>query len=185
MAVEQNLMTLEEFDQLIASEPDRLYELINGSLVEKVPTEEHAEIAGIVAGEVYAYLKAHPQLKARFGVEGRFRPADDHLNDRLPDVFLRFTDDPPVRRGPVIGVPDIAVEIRSPDDSIRSMREKADFYLANGSQMVWLIYPEQRLVEVYQPKLDILILQPGDRIDGGIVLPDFFLAVSTLFSTAD
>ncbi|MEO0562963.1 MAG: Uma2 family endonuclease, partial [Chloroflexota bacterium] len=129
----------------------------------------------------HLYLKQRPDLKARFGVEARFRPSGDHGNDRMPDVFLRFTDAPRVTQGPVVGIPDIAVEIKSPNDSYKSMREKADYYLANGSLMVWLIFPEKHIVEVYQPDVDIQILQPGDVITGGTLLAEFKLAVSDLF----
>ncbi len=174
--------TLKEFEQHIAANPDRLFELVHGELVEKVPTEEHAHIAGIIAGEFHLYLKLHPAINGRFGVEARFRPVGDQTNDRMPDVFLRYTDAPRVKQGPVVGMPDVTVEIKSPDDTYREMRERADYYLNNGCRMVWLIFPDKQLVEVYQPDTDIQILQSGDTIKGGTVIPDFELVVDALFA---
>ena len=183
MSISPKLYTVEEFDAYLAAHPDRLFELINGEIVEKVPTEEHAHIAGIISGEFHLYLKQHPDVKARFGVEARFRPEDDEFNDRMPDVFLRFTDAPRVTQGPVRGLPDVAVEIKSPDDTYRGLREKADFYLENNVKMVWLVLPEKQIVEIYEAGQDIQILQPGDTIAGGDILPDFSLPVNDLFAT--
>ena len=47
--------------------------------------------------------------------------------------------------------------------------------------MVWLIYPEQRMVEVYTPDGDVEILFEGDMIDGGEVLPGFSMPVTEVF----
>ena len=88
MTVEHKLITGEAFDQFLATHPDGLYELIHGEIVEKVPTEEHAKIAGIILGELYLYLKQHPEIKAHLGPEVRYRPEGDLYNDRIPDVAV-------------------------------------------------------------------------------------------------
>ncbi|MGB7337416.1 MAG: Uma2 family endonuclease, partial [Phototrophicaceae bacterium] len=69
---------------------------------------------------------------------------------------------------------------KSPTDSYKLMREKATYYLANGCQMVWLVYPEKAMVEIYHPEADIEILFADDVIRGGSVLPDFELSVRTI-----
>jgi Uma2 family endonuclease len=181
MTVEHKLMTGETFDQFLATHVDGLYELIHGEIVEKVPTEEHAKIAGIILGELYLYLKQHPEIKAHLGPEVRYRPEGDLYNDRLPDVAVRLSDQPPVRRGAVPGMPNLAVEIKSPDDTYMSLRDKAAYDVQHGCNMVWLIYPEKRIVEVYQPGKDIDLLVAGDTLSGGEVLPGFTLAVAVIF----
>jgi len=181
MTVEHKLITGEIFDQFLATHVDGLYELIHGEIVEKVPTEEHAKIAGIILGELYFCLKYHPEIKAHLGPEVRYRPEGDLYNDRLPDVSVRLSDQPPVRRGAVPGMPNLAVEIKSPDDTYMSMRDKAEYYVQHGCTMVWLIYPEKRIVEVYQPDKDIDLLVAGDMLSGREVLPGFMLAVEVVF----
>ena len=136
MTVEHKLMTGEIFDQFLATHRDSLYELIHGEIVEKVPTQEHAKIAGIILGELYLYLKQHPEIKAHFGPEVRYHPEGDLYNDRLPDVSVQLSDQPPVRRGAVPGMPNLAVEITSPDDTYMSMRDKAEYYVQHGCHMV-------------------------------------------------
>ena len=79
-------------------------------------------------------------------------------------------------------MPDLAVEIKSPDDSVRQLREKAAYYLANGARLVWLIYPQQRMIEVYDPDADVEILVEGDLLTGKEVLPDFNLPVAEVFA---
>ena len=181
MTVEHKLMTGELFDQFLSSHVDGLYELIHGEIVEKVPTQEHAKIAGIILGELYLYLKQHPEIKAHLGPEVRYRPEGDLYNDRLPDVSVQLSDQPPVRRGAVPGMPHLAVEIKSPDDTYLSMRDKAGYYVQHGCPMVWLIYPEKRIVEVYQPGKDLDLLVTGDMLSGGEILPGFTLAVEAVF----
>ena len=128
-----------------------------------------------------ALLKQHPEIKAHLGPEVRYRPEDDLYNDRLPDVSVRLSDQPPVRRGAVPGMPHLAVEIKSPDDTYLSMRDNADYYVPHDCPIVWLVYPEKRIVEVYQHGKDIDLLVAGDTLSGGEVLPGFSLAVEVLF----
>jgi hypothetical protein len=61
------------------------------------------------------------------------------------------------------------------------MREKANYYLQKGSRLVWLVYPEKRLVESYQADADIEILTEEDNLHAGAVLPNFKLPVKNLF----
>ena len=61
------------------------------------------------------------------------------------------------------------------------MRDKADYSVQHGCPIVWLVYPEKRIVEVYQPGKDIDLLVTGDTLSGGEVLPGFSLAVEVLF----
>jgi Uma2 family endonuclease len=181
MTVEPKLMTGETFAQFLATHSDGLYELVHGEIVEKVPIQEHAKIAGIILGELYFYLKHHPEIKAHLGPEVRYRPVGDLYNDRIPDVSVQLSDQPPVRRGAVPGMPDLAVEIKSPDDTYMSMRDRATYYVQHGCMIVWLIYPEKRIVEVYQSGNNIDLLVAGDTLSGGEVLPGFNLAVEVLF----
>lgn len=113
-------------------------------------------------------------------------PSDDS-NYLMPDLSFTRTERllPIVEKGAVPQMPDLAIEIKSPDDKVNVLRAKPAYYLANGSRMVWLIFPEQLLVEVYQPDADVVLLVDNetrhDVIDGGDVLPGFKLAVSAVF----
>ncbi|MEZ4679120.1 MAG: Uma2 family endonuclease [Caldilineaceae bacterium] len=77
--------------------------------------------------------------------------------------MIPFTRTTPVviKRGSVPHLPDLAVEIKSPDDSVRKLRESGILSGRTGLVMVWLIYPEQGMVEVYTPDGDVAILLRG------------------------
>lgn len=173
-------VTSEHFEVFLREHPNRLYELIHGEIVEKVVTEERGYIALNIGTEIRNYLKEN--RIGRTSVETSYRPKDDNLNDRLPDVSFRRTDSELVKRGPVLGMPDLAIEIKSPDDSIKQMRESATYYLANGCQMVWIVYPDKAMIEVYQQDSDIQILFEKDTLSGGHVLPDFEMLVTDVFA---
>ncbi|MBN8639919.1 MAG: Uma2 family endonuclease [Anaerolineae bacterium] len=182
MAVERKLYTVEEFEQFLAQPEnhDRLFELIDGEIVEKMPTQEHGAIALNIGSEFRIYLRTHPIGVA--SVETRHALPEDRYNDRIPDVaFNRRNEDPIVRQGAVPKMPDLAVEIKSPGDSYRQMQDTAAYYIAHGSQLVWLVYPEKRLVAIYRADGTDDILTENDTLSGEAVLPGFTLPIKTIF----
>lgn len=116
----------------------------------------------------------------RVAVSVHCRPMDDPYNDRLPDVSFVAGNQPVERTSSVNYLPDLCIEIHTPDDSLKMMLDRAIFYLANGARMVWLIYPQQRIVEVMTAN-DRLLLTENDVIRGGNVLPGFEVPVKQIF----
>ena len=182
MAVQKTYTTVEEYERLIAlpENDDRRFELINGEIVEKVPTEAHGMYAANIVWGLKSYQR---QNGGRVIVEGRYRPEDDVRNDRLPDVSYTRAEhlQPLVSDGAVLHMPDLAVEIQSKNQSAQFMLDKAQYYLDNGAGMVWIVY-RNRTVRVMTPTSNQL-LSIDDTIDGGDVLPGFTLAVRDIFST--
>lgn len=89
----------------------------------------------------------------------------------LEDFGSGFTDAAPlVTKGSVLQMPDLAVEIRSADDTVREIREKAVYDLRSRARLIWLTYPQTRTVEVGTLNLD-----------GGTALPGFTLPLSEIF----
>lgn len=180
MALADQKTNVEAFESFIANHPNRLFELIHGEIVEKVGTEEHGSIALDIGGAIKLYLKRNPIGIA--GVEVRHRTPDDSYNDRLPDVsFRKAKPEDIVKNGAVPTMPDLAVEIKSHTDTYKQMREKAQYYLDNGTSLVWLVYPEKQLLEVYRIDADIDILNTDDTLSGYDVLPNFELATHEIF----
>lgn len=180
MAINKLGISIAEFETFLAEHRNGLYELVQGEIVEKVPTQEHGVIATKISARLLVFMEDN-NIQGHVAVEARFRAKDDVHNDRLPDVSVHLTSAAPVEKGAVEGMPDIAIEIKSPNDTIADMREKAAYYLKNGSRLVWLVYPEKRLVEVYQGSGEIEILTEGDSLEGKTVLPNFSLPVKNLF----
>lgn len=186
----KTLYTIADFDEIRAM-PDnenRLLELIHGEITEKMPSELHGVIALLIGAKLLSFVEAHKL--GYVGVEVSHRPIIGQYNDRMPDVSFRATGQPLVTHGSVPGMPDLAVEIKSPRNSFESLREKAQFYLQNGSRMVWLVHPMQRQIELCVPSKEaratmiVRLLNVEDTLDGGDVLPGFSVKVSELFPPA-
>lgn len=185
MAVKDDskLYTVDEFEEFIGlpENADRLLELINGEIVEKVPTEEHS----LVVGNFYLALClfVEPRDLCRVAFEVRRRMPDDKRNARLPDA--EFTSKgrllPVVKKEAVPQMPDLAIEVKSPSDSLIELREKAIFYLKNGARLVWLALPDKQQIEVHTSDNAVKTLGIDDTLDGGDVLPGFTMAVKDVF----
>jgi Uma2 family endonuclease len=78
--------------------------------------------------------------------------------------------------------PDIAVEVVSPNNTSEEMMEKVNLYLQNGSQLVWVIYPQTKVITVYRQSNIVSLLRENDTLEGEDVLPNFKLEVSKLFA---
>ena len=181
MAIADQKTSIEDFEAFIARHPDKLFELIHGEIVEKMPTPRHGRIAVNISTEIRIYLKSNPI--GWVGAEVRHSHPDDDFNDRIPDVSVHLTDndDPDDDAKAMSTMPALAIEIKSPDDTYARMRAKAIYYLENGSQLVWLVYPEKKLVEVYRSMDDSDILTSDDTLLGYDSLPDFELPVRDIF----
>ena len=77
--------------------------------------------------------------------------------------------------------PDIAIEVRSPDNTHRQLERKARYYLEHGAQRVWVFYPRTRTVRVYRPDAPVETLHADDLLTAEDVLPGFAVLVSDLF----
>ena len=78
-------------------------------------------------------------------------------------------------------IPDLVVEVASPNDTIQSIHDKALMWLYNGVRLVWVGFPDERMVDVYPAGGAVFTLGEGDTLDGGDVLPGFSCAVSDVF----
>jgi Uma2 family endonuclease len=183
MVIRDRLITADEFEQMLAlpENSDRLLELIDGELVEKpMPTQQHGRIVIRLGARLLAFVE--DQRLGHIETEVRYRTAEDDLNTRQPDLsFFAGVDVPAVERGPVMRLPDLAIEVKSPDDTFLKLREKALYYLKHGSRLVWLIFPERQQVEVHTADGPILTLGADHTLDGGEVLPGFSLPVADVF----
>jgi Uma2 family endonuclease len=177
------LMTVDDFDQVmkLPENRERTFELIDGEMVEKMPTQKHGQVQLRLGSKLLIFVDAgdlgHVMTEASYRLPG------DQFNERIPDIsFVAGKDTPVVEQGAAPRMPDLAVEIKSPDDTYKRLREKALYYLAHGVRLVWLVYPEKRVIEVYRPDADLDILTEGDTLDGGDLLPGFTLALRDIFA---
>ncbi|MCY4145388.1 MAG: Uma2 family endonuclease [Chloroflexi bacterium] len=161
---------------------DNEYELIQGEMVKMTaPGFAHGELAGEICYYLRQYAKKHKL--GRVAVESGLRSAFDPALVLRPDVsFTRHARAPqPGDRGLNAVMPDLAVEIASPSDTLSAMREKAALYLRNGARLVWLVILDEERVEAHSSAGEFQSLGISDALTGGDVLPGFRLDLGRLF----
>ena len=89
------------------------------------------------------------------------------------------------RRGFPPLCPDLVVELASPSDDgprgAEALRRKLTAYLANGAQLGWLLFPEQRAVEIWRPGAEPERLEPAAVLEGGDLLPGLRLELEEIW----
>lgn len=166
-------------------EPDNDYEVVNGRIVE-VPFLGIYEIR--VANRLAKSIVLFDPLGelGEVVIEALFVLKNDPMLRRRPDLaFVSLArwpaDSPDDREAAWDVVPDLAVEITCPSDLIDDLMDKIDEYFAAGVRLVWVVYPKQRKIYAYQSPTTVTILEVGEELDGGAVLPGFRLALRDLF----
>jgi Uma2 family endonuclease len=103
----------------------------------------------------------------------------------IPDVSFVSKQRQPSLPARFLIAPDLAIEVFSPGNRERQMNEKVESYLRSGTQRVWVIYPEAKVVEVYQlsPDGGLLFHTFGldASLDGETILPGLTIPVRDLF----
>jgi Uma2 family endonuclease len=178
--VPQKEWTAEEF---FHSPLSKDHELVNGELVETMST---GFIHGVVAQRIGRFIGNFVEennlgevTAAETGFilgEKTYRGADCAF---ISSESLQKHGYP---QGFFPTAPDIAVEVVSPNNTSEEMMEKIDLYLKNGSRMVWVIYPQTRVITVYRQNNIVSLLRENDTLEGEDVLPGFQLPVAKLFA---
>ena len=71
--------------------------------------------------------------------------------------------------------PNFVIELLSPTDILTTTQNKMREYLDNGCRLAWLINPQRKEVEIYQPNQPVNKLTSPQTISGEYVLPEFTL----------
>jgi Uma2 family endonuclease len=161
---------------------NRLCELVDGTLVDKVMGFDESIYAVLLHGALLEYLKTH-DLGKIVGADGMMRIFPGLV--RIPDTaFISWERYPTSkrRRGEIpMVVPDLIVEVLSAGNTTKEMARKLDEYFHAGVRMVWYVNPKQRTLRVYTARDRSVLLREDDVLDGGDVLPGFALSIRDWF----
>ncbi len=178
MAIQPKPRTLEDFIKfaLLPENADREFEFIHGELIEVSPGRtSNSEIRDILAFEVRLFCREHGIPVYTSGEAGAYRVMDDVF---VPDFAYKTTSTSTDYPDPV--PPLWAAEVISPTDKIGDIRNKRALY-REARILLWEIYPEDQVVEVYAPGQPPRTVGIDGVLDGGDVLPGFSVAVKELF----
>lgn len=81
--------------------------------------------------------------------------------------------------------PDFLIELRSSTDRLRVSRNKMTEWVENGAQLAWLIDPENRTIEIYQPGAEPQLLNDPVSVAGRGLLEGFELEMARVWNPLD
>lgn len=165
---------------------DRIYELVDGALVEKQMGWQESLLAMVVARWLGNYLEEHPLgvitgpdgLTRLFGNTVRSADVSFFSWHRLPEGKLPKTPVPDL-------IPDFVIEVISVGNTRSEMVRKRREYFQAGVQLVWMIDPQSRSVAIYSDVESVRVASEFELIDGGIVLPGWTIDLAKLFANLD
>jgi Uma2 family endonuclease len=162
-----------------------LYEVVRGRRVELPPMGVYANhIAFLLTLKLENFARAH--ALGWINIELLFVLDEGENTRRRPDVaFVSYQRWPRSKPIPEVGdwvvVPDLAIEVVSPNDRAEDLFIKIREYFEADVRAVWVIYPRERVVHVFESFTQIRVLLRSDTLEGGTILPGFQLPLSTLF----
>jgi Uma2 family endonuclease len=181
MATQLRTMTV---DDLLAMPEDGMRrELVAGELREMTPVgRPHARTFQRINRSLDAHVLEHGlgEVYAEYGYVLESDPA----TVRAPDLSFVRTErlSESSDEGYFTGVPDLAIEVVSPNDRLSEVRAKVREYLDAGTRMVVIADPQNRDVVVFRPGGAALELTFNDVLDGGDVVPGWKLPVREIFA---
>jgi Uma2 family endonuclease len=166
----------------VMQKTDRLFELVDGTLVEKVMGWLEASLAHRIGRLVGNFAEEH-DLGEGAGADATARLMPGLV--RIPDFSFVTWARLPTRmlpREPIPDlVPDLAVEVLSESNTPGEMKLKLKEYFLAGVTLVWFVDPDRRTIEVFTAPDASTVFTEDQALDGGDVLPRLRLAVRDVF----
>ncbi|USR89886.1 Uma2 family endonuclease [Phormidium yuhuli AB48] len=179
-------VTPEQFMRLAAANRNlRLERNANGELIVMPPTGgESGQRNFSLIGQLAAWVASHPDLGEGFDSSTGFLLPNGAI--RSPDVawvrrrrWQALT--PEQRRGFPPLCPDFVIELRTACDDLAPLQAKMQEYISQGTELGWLINPQQRQVDCYRPGSEMERFDHPLELSGEPVLPGFRLPLSPIW----
>ena len=169
----------------VMARTDRICELVDGILVEKVMNTFESRLASTLIHFIEAFLEDH-DLGVVLAGDGFLKLFPKQV--RAPDVSFICWERLPNEEFPKDAiwsiVPDLAVEIVSKGNSEAEMQRKVREYFEAGSLCVWIVDPQARSARVFKSRQELILVDENGALDAGDVLPGFELSMKSWFTRA-
>lgn len=134
---------------------DEMVELIKGKVFRSAaaaPGRIHQEISGKIFTQLFNFLENHPckVYQAPFDVR---LPVKSKRNEDIdtvvqPDICV-ICDNSKLDDLGCVGAPDLIIEILSPGNNKKELKNKYEVYEESGVREYWIIHPDEQTVMVY------------------------------------
>ena len=177
MGATTTLVTVREFLELPEPEGQRM-ELIGGEVVTMGQGGMPHEVTkSNIIQVLVAWLLQNPIGKV-FS-ETMFQL--DEQNCLIPDVsVLRPGHTYRGGTGSIQGAPHIAIEVVS-SEAAEHLENKIDLYLAHGSKSVWVVFPKQRIIRVFDASGQSRKFEQNQTLEDPSALPCFRVPLAAIF----
>jgi Uma2 family endonuclease len=166
------------------------WEIIHGEAFNMTPAPAtvHQLTAGEIFGQIWSQLKGKrcKVFSAPFDVRLPIgdQKAEEVENVVQPDITV-ICDPGKLDKKGCLGTPDLVIEIVSPSTSRRDKMEKFFLYEQVGVKEYWLVYPDDKLVEVFSLGTDGRYGRPDIYSEKNAiklkVLPDLTVDLNPVF----
>ena len=187
MTVTEKLFTAEDLARLPEPVNGGKLELVAGRVVEMAPPfGDHSLAQANMFGPIDAFIRKH-DLGRAYGEAG-FKLFTHPDTVRAPDLaFLSWSrlGDRRAPRSYFPITPDLAIEVKSSDDTEPEVLGKVAEYLEAGSQRVWVVRPVQRTVAVHYPDGTVRVFREGEVLtsaEAGFEVDGFELPMADVFA---
>ena len=178
-------LTDEQFYQLCRDNRDLKFERnVNGDMVIMSPTGGDTGYKNAAITAQLWNWNQHKKIGVVFDSSTGFKLPNGA--DRSPDAswisLEKWHNLTPKQRQTFLPLsPDFVIELRSPSDNLKSLREKMKEYINNGTKLGWLINRKDQQVEIYRQEDDVEVLDNPQTLSGEDVLPAFVLELSLVW----
>ncbi len=187
MLLEKQYLSADRFYELAQQleNQDRVLELVEGVVVEmSKPTFKHGVVTMRLALQIANYVEANGLGLVTSAETGFVLERNDYGRDTVRGIDIAFVSQ---SRAPAKleftwydQGPDLAVEVISPNNKASDTQLKVMQLFAAGTRLVWLVYPESRVL-VAHTAAGAVTLREDDTLFGGDVLPGFEMRVGDIF----
>ena len=146
------------------------------------PGDTHGAVQSNIATQfkIQGEFAGHGKARTEVGVVLRRGP------DRLvgPDVVFVNVASLPLRKSPegyLETIPELVVEVRSPNDTGPEVQSKVNEYLAAGVRVVWVADPARQTITAHRVGIPPKTFGPTDMLTIPDIIPGFQAQVADLF----
>ncbi len=166
----------------------RLTELGYGELIKGVfikmppPGYKHGCIELNIGSILHNFVRQHKLGFTLSGEGGVFTHRNPDTVRGMDVAFISHARMAQVKSNTYLDVaPELIVEVLSPDDRQSKVKQKLEEYFNIGVQVVWVVDPTKRQVQVYHSLNEAQCFTINDTLTGGAALPGFSVAVAEIF----